>query len=70
MESVQLSNKNGVPISNVGELREILEPFIDTCEINAVQVFYHPLTCEPRGPAKLEIRVVNKDWCKHEDVAP
>lgn len=54
---VELSNKNGQPISNVGELKEILEPFIDSCEITGLHVFYRPTTDDFKGSAKLEIKL-------------
>lgn len=42
MNQIMLSNKNGEPIKTVGELKEILEPFYDDCEINQIYVYYEP----------------------------
>ena len=54
-DKIELSNKNGAPITTVGELKEILEPFIESCEINSVRVYYQPMTTDIKGAAKLEI---------------
>lgn len=50
---VELSN-TGKPVSTVGELLELLVPFMDECQINNLRVFYVP---DDNGSAKLEIRL-------------
>lgn len=51
---VQLSNIDGTPVENVGELKKILEPFTDECKINAIRVFYKPMN----NGASLKIALV------------
>lgn len=62
MEKVELSNKDGIPITNVGELKRVLEPFIDSCEISPTHVFYVPLTADLKGPAMLEIGPASDEY--------
>lgn len=55
MKKVELTNSRGTPITEIGELKRIIEPFVDSCEITPVNIFYVPLTNDFKGPAKLEI---------------
>ena len=54
MDKIELKNQ-GHSIATVGELKEVLEPFVDDCEINSIRVYYCPMTTDIRGAAKLEI---------------
>lgn len=56
MNKIQLSNINGIPVEDVGELKKILEPFNNECKINAIRVFYEPMN--GGKAAKLEIALV------------
>lgn len=55
MDKIELSNKNGAPVLTVGELKELLVPFTNDCEITSLHVFYVPLIDETS--AKLEITI-------------
>ena len=38
---IELSNTK-CPIDNIGELRQIIAPFVDECPITPIRVFYIP----------------------------
>ena len=65
MNAIELSNKNGVPISTVGELRSVLEPFTDDCPVNDISVFY--IGSDSEG-AKLSLRPSNTQMQTDADV--
>jgi len=56
MNEIELSNKNGIPVSTVGELKKLLLPFMDECPINNISVFY---IGSGTDGAKLSIRPCN-----------
>lgn len=56
-DKYRLSSNGECPITTVGELKRILEPFIDSCDIEPINIFYVPLTEDIKGPAKLEIEL-------------
>ena len=63
MKKIELSNKDGAPITTVGELRRIIDPFIDSCEISPTHVFYVPLTSDVKGKATLEFHTpTDRNW--------
>jgi hypothetical protein len=57
MKEMEISNKNGMPVINVGELKELLVPFKDGCPVDPISVFY---TMDGLNCIKLSIKSCNK----------
>lgn len=56
-DKIELNNSfDGKPINTVGELKRILEPFMDDCKLNDIRVRYIPIN--GNADAKLEIALV------------
>lgn len=56
-DKIELTNKDGVPIENVGELLELLAPFREKTEITPLHLFY--ISINGSKSARLEIKIAN-----------
>jgi hypothetical protein len=55
---IKLTNKDGVPVENVGELLELLAPFREETKITPLHLFYIPMN--GGKSARLEIKITNQ----------
>ena len=68
-DKIELSNQHGIPITTVGQLREILQPFTDNCPITPLHVFYIPM--EEDNSAELEVELsTNNSQCMENGWCP
>ena len=61
MERIELNNFsfNGSPITDIEDLKRVIAPFRDDCEITPIRVYYVPM----RGTnedARLEVEIVGE----------